>query len=81
MPLVEAYRAQLEGAGRLDTPEGAHVMLLAELFATGQHTSSGAATLSRELRAALEVAMRGAAKKADAVDELSERRRRKTESA
>lgn len=78
---MTAYRAQLEAADRLDCPEGAHVMLLAALFAEGQHTSSGAAALSRELRAALEVALKGAPKQADAVDELAERRRQKAAGA
>lgn len=75
--LVSAYRSQLESAGRLDTPEGAHVMLLAGLFVSGQHTASGAASLSRELRAAMETALKGAPRKADAVDELSNRRAQK----
>lgn len=75
--LVEAYRLQLESAERLNTPEGAHVMLLARLFEAGTHTAAGAASLSRELRAALAEALKGAPKAADGVDELRERRRRK----
>ena len=80
-PLVESYRKQLEEAERLDTPEGALVLHLAMLFALGQHTAAGAASLSRELRAAMDVALRGAPAKADAVDELMERRRAKAASA
>jgi hypothetical protein len=72
--LLASYRRQLETADRLDSPEGAHVMHLAALFATGSHTASGAASLSRELRAAMDVAMAGAPREADKVDELSARR-------
>jgi len=79
--LVEAYSKQLETAERLESPEGALVMHLAELFAAGEHTAAGAASLSRELRAAMEVALRGAPKQGDAVDELLARRRAKAESA
>lgn len=79
--VAEAYRKQLEMAERLDTPEGAHVMLLAMLFANGQHTAAGAASLSRELRSAMETALRGAPKAADAVDELTARRRQKAAGA
>lgn len=79
--LVESYRKQLEEAERLDTPEGALVLHLATLFALGQHTAAGAASLSRELRAAMEVAVRGAGVKDDAIDELTARRRAKAASA
>lgn len=79
--LESTYREQLESAGRLDTPAGALVMHLATLFANGQHTAAGAAALSRELRAAMEVAVRGAGLQGDAVDELLERRRRKATGA
>lgn len=79
--LVETYRKQLEAADRLDTPEGALVLHLATLFVAGEHTASGAASLSRELRAAMEVALRGAARKDDAIDELTARRRAKAASA
>lgn len=76
-----AYRKELAAAGRLDTPAGASVMHLASLFAAGNHTAAGAASLHRELRAALEVALRGAKTKADAMDELAARRRFKASSA
>lgn len=79
--LMEAYQRQLVGADRLDTPEGALVMFLAELFAAGGHTAAGAASLSRELRAAMELALRGAPRQADFLDELDERRRRKATGA
>jgi hypothetical protein len=79
--LVETYRRQLEDAERLDTPDGALVISLATLFESGDHTASGAASLSRELRAAMEVALRGAAKQGDSIDELTARRRAKAASA
>ena len=79
--LVESYRKQLEEAERLDTPEGALVLHLATLFTSDGHTASGAAALSRELRAAMEVALRGAAKQGDSIDELTARRRAKAASA
>lgn len=79
--LVAMYRKQLETAERVESPEGALVMHLANLFANGQHTAAGAATLSRELRAAMEMALRGAPKSADALDELTARRRRKASGA
>jgi len=79
--LVGSYRAQLEEAERLDTPDGALVIHLATLFESGEHTASGAAALSRELRAAMEVALKGAAKQGDSIDELTARRRAKAASA
>ncbi len=68
--LVDALRRQLEAAGRLDTPEGALVMELAELMAAGRgkHTASGAAALSRELRAALVDALKHAEPEGDVID-------------
>lgn len=81
LSLVGTYRQVLKTAGRLATPEGAHVMHLANLFANGEHTAAGAASLSRELRSAMESALQGAPKQADAMDEIAERRRRKMSSA
>jgi len=81
LPVVASYRRQLDAADRLETPEGTHVMLLVELFANGKHTAAGAASLSKELRSAMELALRGAAKQADALDELSARRTRKATGA
>lgn len=79
--LVGEYRRRLDAAGRLDSPEGAHVLLLARMFEAGGHTAAGAASLSRELRAAMDDAMRGAAKAADRLDELAARRDRKVSGA
>lgn len=71
----------MEAAGRLSGPEGAQVIHLATLLVTGQHTAAGAASLSRELRAAMEAAMQGAPKAADALDELAARRSQKATGA
>ena len=80
-PLVASYRRQLEAAEQVDTPEGAHVMHLAMLFAASSHTASGAAALSRELRAAMEAALKDAPHQGDRLDELAERRAQKAGSA
>lgn len=79
--MVARYRQRLEAAGRLDTDEGQHVMHLATLLASGTHTASGAAALSKELWRARDEALRDAPRAADAVDELEERRNRKASSA
>lgn len=79
--LLASYRARLEGAARLGTPEGDHVMLLAEMLVAGGHTAAGAASLSRELRAAMEVALAGAPKAADRLDEIAARRALKASGA
>lgn len=75
--LVETYRARLVEADRLDTPEGQHVMQLAETLATPGHTANGLAALSRELRTALAEVLKNAPQAADRLDELAERRRRR----
>jgi hypothetical protein len=79
--LEDTYRKHLELAERLETPEGAHVMLLAQLLAAGEHTASGAAALSKELRAAMTVALKDAPTKSDFLDELADRRRSKAAGA
>ena len=73
-PLVKEHRDRLLQAGRLDTPEGAHVMFLAEQMAGGGPLS-GVALLSKELAARMAEALRGtAAVAADSVDDLARRR-------
>src|SRR5262245_10624600 len=74
-PLVESYHRQLVESNRLNTPEGAQVIALAELFVAGNHTAAGAASLSKEIRAAFDVAMKGADRQADSGDELQAKRR------
>lgn len=77
VPLVESYRKQLEDAEVLETPNGALVIHLATLLASGDASATGVAALSRELRTAMDVALRGAAKQGDSIDELTARRRSK----
>ena len=73
-PLVKEHRDRLLQAGRLDTPEGAHVMFLAEQMAGGGPLS-GVALLSKELAARMAEALRGtAAVASDSVDDLARRR-------
>lgn len=79
--LVASYRQRLEEAERLNTPEGEHVLLLANLLAGSGHTAAGAASLSRELRAAMEETLKHAPRAADKLDELQERRRMKAAGA
>lgn len=81
--MVATYEERLDAAGVLDTPEGAHVMLLARLLeeGAGGMTASGAASLSRELRAAMDAALKDAPGEADVLDELAERRRQKASGA
>lgn len=79
--LVGSYRRRLEVAERLGTPEGEHVLLLARLLATSEHTAAGAASLSRELRAAMEDALKDAPREADKLDELAARRAAKVAGA
>lgn len=80
-PVVAQYRQRLTDAGRLETTKGAVVMHLAALFAAGDHTAAGAASLARQLLAAEEAALAGSKSTADAMDELAERRRFKASSA
>lgn len=80
-PLVAMYRKRLETAEQVETPEGAHVLYLAALLVAGEHTASGAASLSKELRAAMELAVKDAPREPDAIDELEERRRAKVAGA
>lgn len=79
--LVEAYRRQLESVERSETPAGVHALMLAELLVAGEHTAAGVASLSRELRAAMDDAMEGAAQRDDWLDELAKRREMKASSA
>lgn len=58
--LVEAYRKRLAGVERVDTPEGQHVLRLAEALSKLSDSASGLASLSRALQAAMDRAMEGA---------------------
>jgi endogenous inhibitor of DNA gyrase (YacG/DUF329 family) len=78
-PLETAARAELEAVGRAETLAGAQVLALARrLDAAGaDETGSSYAALSKELRAALVVAVAGAEQAADPIDELRKQRDRK----
>ncbi|HKA97451.1 MAG TPA: hypothetical protein VKD66_14385 [Streptosporangiaceae bacterium] len=74
--IEEIYRAELDNSGRLETPEGALVMALVDrLLDPAGQTPSALAALSKEIRAAFEVAMKGADRQADSGDELQAKRR------
>jgi hypothetical protein len=76
-PMVASYRKRLVALGAVDTHEGQQVLLLCTLLSTGPHTAAGAASLSRELRGAMEAAERQYQITTDRVSELEERRRRR----
>lgn len=79
--LVEAVRRELEAAQRLDSFLGQQALGLAARIEAGGDTGSAVAALSKELRAVMDAALADAPKAADALDELSERRRRKASGA
>lgn len=79
--LVETYRARLAEAGKLDTPQGVHVMTLAKAFAAGGFTASAMAALSKELRQAFTDVLKDSPKASDGMDELAARRARKAAGA
>jgi hypothetical protein len=71
--LVVATKVELEAAGRLDSVLGQQALRLAQQM-SGFETGGGMAALSRELRATMAEATRGAAVAADPLDELKARR-------
>lgn len=72
---VAVARAQLEEAGRLDTPEGVAALALGALLDAG--VQSGAASIAREYRAAMADALGDVALKSHPADELLARRNRR----
>jgi hypothetical protein len=72
--LTEATREALTAVSRLDCPEGALAVMLAAQLDAGGHTGSQTAALSKEYRAALEVASKGATGAASTLDQLRARR-------
>lgn len=79
LPQVAKVRAELEAAGKVDTALGEHALWLAQRLASGQDPASGVAALSREMRATLAEATRGAAAESrlsSYQDELAARRKR-----
>lgn len=72
--LTEATRDALVAVGRLDCPEGALAVMLATQLDAGGHTGSQTAALSKEYRAALDVASKGATGAASTLDQIRARR-------
>ena len=70
-------RAELDGVGKLDSMLGQQALMLAQALGDPDESASGAAALSRELRAVMALALRGVRGAADQVDELRRRRDRK----
>lgn len=75
-PLVEAVRAELEKAGRLDTMLGRQAVALASAMVSA--SGAAMASLSKELRAVQLEALKGAQTEVDPIDELKLRRDRKS---
>lgn len=80
LPLVDVYADALREAGRLETPLGQHVIVLAAKMVGAFETGSGVAALSRQLDVVFDKAMRGVAR-GDSLDEFSERLRAKQAAA
>lgn len=75
--LVATVQETLVKASRLDTPEGAIALRLAETLDDAGHTASGIAALAKQLHASLDLALKGAEEVGDEVDELKARRDRR----
>jgi hypothetical protein len=73
--LETAIRAELDRYGRADSPDGAAALYAARVLDMGGHTGSSAASLLREMRTAVEAAVRGVPAEGDVVDELRAKRR------
>jgi hypothetical protein len=80
-PLVAAVRRELQAAGRLDGVLGQQAVELARQMASPFDTGSARASVSRELRAVMAEALADAPAADDALDELTQRRMRKTAGA
>ena len=72
--LVQLVSAELERAGKLDSPLGEQAVQLAVLMTQPGGTQGGVAALSRELRSVLEVVLSTAVVGVDPLDELKARR-------
>jgi hypothetical protein len=68
--LAAATRAELAAVGRETTPAGVAALLLAERIDSGQGTESGMASLSKEWRATMGVALADAHKAESQLDKL-----------
>lgn len=76
--LEAAARAELDAVGRAETLAGGVVLALARrIDSADDDTGSGFAALTKELRAALAVAVAGAEQEDDPVDQVRKQRERK----
>jgi hypothetical protein len=72
--LISTTQAALEAADRIDTFLGQQALLLARKIGAPMDTGSSTAALSREYRAVMTDALKGASVVADTLDELKARR-------
>lgn len=72
--IAHVVREALGAVNKLETPDGAVALHLAELLDQGGHTGPSAASLARELRAACTAALAGTGDGADLIDELRAKR-------
>lgn len=75
--LVNATVRELEAADRLDSVLGRQALELARRIASPHETGASVASLSKEFRAVMEVAMDGVGIAVDPLDELRTRREHK----
>jgi hypothetical protein len=75
--LLASVEADLSAGRRLETFLGQQAVTLARSMSSGLHTGSALAALSKELRAVMDEALKGASAVADPVDEVRDRRDRK----
>lgn len=76
--VLEATRLALEAAGRLDSPAGRNVLVLADrLDHSLKDTGSSVAAMSKQHLTALAEVLKDAPQAADEVDELEARRARR----
>jgi hypothetical protein len=75
--LVAATISELAAAEKLGTTLGQQAVRLAERMVAGSETGSAVASLSKELRATMAEALKGAQQAGDPVDEIRARRDRK----
>lgn len=75
--LVDSTRSVLVDADRLNSVAGQAAMVLAEQIVSGAHSGAGFAALVKQLHATMDVALEGARRVADPVDELLARRVRR----
>jgi len=75
--LVDAVRAALEAADRVNTVKGQHALELAGRIVNAPGMNTGVAALSKRLDDVLAEALRDSAKVANPLDELRARRDRK----